>query len=395
MIGPKKLQFRSLDNPYKVSLGYHGVVYSAMNANPISIMDRMKPFQYLYFIVMHKLKKLIAQDQGKVFVFDVSMLDPSIGLDKTLYYLKELNIDIYNPLANADTIGQAQRPGKVSHSIDMSNMQNILNYIGILDALDQQISDVAGIPKGMEGQLSPGEAVTNAQSNLAMGAIVVEVYFQTHSKLWEKVLTSAVAAARTAWKGQNVVKQFVLDDLSTMTLEMSEEDEPLDYEVGVFIADSGKEHEMFQALRQMADGLLNTNRATFSDLIKLYEATSTAELKAAIESSEEKLQQQSLQASQQDNEAAMQQQQAEQAFELEKQARQHEHEVLLHQIDAFKFQKDQDQNDNGIPDFFEIEKFKAEMSLKNRKLDLDEKKLEQDKELRQKEIAAKKTAKKS
>lgn len=198
MIGPKHQQFRSKDNPYQVSLGYHGLVYNAMNAEPVSLMDRMKPFQYLYFIVMHKLKKLIAQDQGKVFHFDISMVDPAIGLEKSMYYLKELNIDFYNPLMNADTIGQSQRSGKISHSTDMSNMQNILNYIGILNSLDQQISDVAGVPKGMEGQLGAQEAVTNAQSNLQMGAIVVEVYFQAHNKLWEKVLTSLVAAARSA-----------------------------------------------------------------------------------------------------------------------------------------------------------------------------------------------------
>lgn len=388
MIGPKKQQFRSLDNPYQVSLGYHGLVYNAMNAAPIALMDRMKPFQYLYFIVMHKLKKLIAQDQGKVFHFDISMIDPSIGLEKSMYYLKELNIDFYNPLMNSDTIGQSQRSGKVTHSTDMSNMQNILNYIGILNSLDQQISDVAGVPKGMEGQLGAQEAVTNAQSNLQMGAIVVEVYFQAHNKLWEKCLTSLVAAARSAWKNKKVIKQFVLDDLSMMTLEMSQ-DEPQDYEIGVFISDAGKEHEMFQALRQMADGLLNTNRATFSDLIKLYEASSTAELKAGIEASEEKQQQQLQQSQQADIEAAKQAQQAEQDFKFEFQAREQEHEVLIHQIDAFKFQKDQDQNDNGLPDFFEIEKFKTEAGLKKEKLNLEKKKLEQDKELKLKEIAAK------
>lgn len=79
MIGPKQLQFRSIDNPYDVKLGYHGLVYSSMNSSPVSLMDRMKPFQYLYFIIMHKLKKLIAQDKGRIFHFDLSMVDPSMG----------------------------------------------------------------------------------------------------------------------------------------------------------------------------------------------------------------------------------------------------------------------------------------------------------------------------
>lgn len=104
-MGPKQYQFRDLDNPYSVKLGYHGLVYNSMNASSVSLMDRMKPFQYLYFIVMHKLKKLIAQDKGRIFHFDTSMVDPKLGLEKTLYYLTSLNIDFYNPLQNAEQPG--------------------------------------------------------------------------------------------------------------------------------------------------------------------------------------------------------------------------------------------------------------------------------------------------
>lgn len=387
MIGPKEEQFRSKDNPFQVSLGYHGLVYNAMNAESVSFMDRMKPFQYLYFIVMHKLKKAIAQEQGKVFHFDISMVDPALGLEKTLYYLKELNIDFYNPLMNADAPGRDQR-GKVSHTSDMSNMGNIINYISILNAIDQQISEVAGVTKGREGQLSPNEAVTNAQSNIQMSALVTEPYFQAHFKLWELILTSLVAAARNAWRNKEIVKQFVLDDLSAMTLEMSK-DEPQDWEIGVFISDSGREHEMFQALKAISDGLLNTNRATFSDLIKLYEATSASELKAAIEASEEKSFQQQSAQQQAEIEAAQQMEQARQAFELEKQSREHEHDLLIAQIESFKFQKDQDVDDNGIPDQFEVQKFLMDNKLKSRKLDIEEDKLAFDKEKSKEELKIK------
>lgn len=387
MIGPKEEQFRPKDNPYEVSLGYHGVVYNAMNASPISLMDRMKPFQYLYFIVMHKLKKLIAQDQGKVFPFDVSMVDPKTGVEKTLYYLKEMNIDFFNPLANGDQPGQNQR-GKVTGSIDMSNMQYILNYVNVLAAIDAQISEVAGVSRQREGQTSPTEAVTNAQANIQMSALITEIYFQMHNKLWEKCLTSLLQVAKTAWKGRKIVKQFILDDSSLATLELNEDDLS-DCDLGIFVTDSGREHEMFQALKGISDGLLNTNRATFSDLITLYEATSSAELKAAIQASEEKFQAQQQKQQEAELQSNAQLQQAAQEFELEKQAREFEHEVLIANIESFKFQKDQDANDNGVPDQFEVQKFLMENKLKERKLALEEKKLTQDKELTEKELKIK------
>lgn len=391
MVGPKPHQFRSLDNPFVVKLGYHGLVYNAMNASPVSLMDRMKPFQYLYFIVMHKLKRLIAQDQGKVFHFDTTMVDPSLGIEKTLYYLKEMNIDFYNSMQNADMPGQNQR-GKVTTSTDMSNMQFILNYINVLNALDLQISEVAGVNRQREGQVGPTEAVSNAQANIQMSSIITEVYFQAHNKLWESVLSSLVQVTQHAWKGRYVVKQHVLDDLSISTLLVNPDDLE-NVEIGVFVVSSGNEVEMFNALKGIPDVLLNSHLTTFSDLITLYSATSAEELKAEIRASEERALKQQSEQQQQQLQAQQQMQQEQQEFELEKQQRQFEHEVLLHQIDSFRFQKDQDVNDNQVPDQLEIEKFRADVALKSRKLDIEEDKLEAQKEKNKADAAAKRASK--
>lgn len=374
MVGPKEEQFRPLDNPYEVKLGYHGIVYNAMNASSISLMDRMKPFAYLYFIVMHKLKKLIAQDQGKVFPFDVSMVDPKMGLEKTLYYLKELNIDFYNPLQNSQEPGLNQR-GKVTTAIDLSNMQHIMNYVQLLSALDQQLSEVAGVTRQREGQILPTEAVTNAASNAQMSSVITQIYFAAHDKLWEKVLTSLVQVAKQTWKDRAVAKQFVLDDLSTLTLQLSPDDLK-DADIGVFIADSGKEVEMFDALKGMADGLLNTNRATFSDLIRMYKASSSEELQNLIENSEQKMRQQEQQLQQQQLEAQQQMQQSEQAFELEKQQREIDKDITVAEIGSFRFLQDQDSNNNQVPDQLEIERLRNDKEYKDKKLALEEKALD-------------------
>ena len=191
MMGPKKHQFRSLDNPFSVKLGYHGLAYSSMNAEPISLMDRMKPFQYLYFIIMHKLKRLIAQDKGRVFHFDVSMVDPKIGLDKTLYYLTNMGVEFFNPLQNAMEPGTSQR-GKVTTSTDWSTTAQINNYINILAAIDQQISDVGGVTKEREGQIDTDTAVSNANTSIQMSTSVTGIYLRSHNKLWDHILTSLV-----------------------------------------------------------------------------------------------------------------------------------------------------------------------------------------------------------
>lgn len=370
MIGPKKNQFRSIDDPFTVKLGYHGVTYSAMNANPIALMDRMKPFQYLYFVVAHKLKKLIAQDKGRIFHFDTTMLDPKLGWEKTLYYLTQMNIDFYNPLQNADTPGWSQR-GKVTGSTDLSTGDHIMNYVNLLNSIDAQISDVAGVSRQREGQVGPTEAVTNAQANIQMSAVITEVYFHTHNKLWEKVLSSFVQVVQEVYKNKSLTKQFVLDDMSIQTLEISP-DTFLNTDLGVFVSNSPKEEAVFESLKSLSQALIQNDKAKFSDLIKTLKSSSIEELESHIVESERNAMEFQQQMQTQQSELQTKLQQEDQSFQLEFQARELASKEYIAEMDTFKFLQDQDSDDNGIPDQFEVEKFKADLDLKRERLKLDE-----------------------
>lgn len=372
-IGPVPHQFRSLDNPFEVKLSYHGTIYNATNATPTSLMDRMKPFQYLYLIVMHKLKKLIAQDAGKVYNFDISMVDPKMGLEKTLYYLKELNINFYNPLQNEELPGLAQR-SSVQSSTDMSNTAHILNYVNLLMAIDQQISDVAGVTRQREGQINPQEAVGNAEASRQSSALITEGYFFQHSNMWKEVLSTLLSMTQQAWKEKSVVKQFILDDLSVATLELSPDD--LDNsQFGVFVSDSPREQRLFESLQLLSDRLLQANKAKFSDLIELYKATSIEELSSKIKQSEATTMQESMQAQQQEIQANMQMAQEQRAWESEEKEKDRINKLHIAEIDSMKFLRDQDSDNNNIPDQLEIEKFKHQVSVDQEKLDIEREKV--------------------
>jgi hypothetical protein len=369
LMGPKEYQFRNEDDPMDLKLGYHGAVYNAMNAPNISLMDRMKPFQYLYFIVTHKLKSLIAKDIGKLFHFDITMVDPKIGLEKTLYYLRELNIDIFNPLHNADKPGQAQR-GKVTNATDLSTANHIANYIGILQAIDQQISEVAGVTRQREGNIDRTEAVTNANANIQMSAVITEALFFTHQRVWERVLNSLINLTQAVWKNKSVIKQYLLHDNSLATLNLTPE-ALTNASFGVFVTDSGRELATFRELRTLIQPALSASAASFSDIVKMFKASSVEELEALFEESEAKRDAQVQQQREHEQQMMQQQLQANEAA----QDKQMEHEVHLKLIDSLKFQEDQDLNNNGIRDQLEIEKFLHNKEIDKQKLALEEQKI--------------------
>lgn len=385
-MGPKEYQYRSLDNPKSVRLGYHGVIYNNMNAESTSLMDRMKPFQYLYFILVHKLKKLIARDRGKVFPFDVTMVPEELGLEKTLYYLEEMDIDFYNPLSNAEMAGIHQR-SKITGSIDRSNMQHILNYVQLMAAVDEQISDVAGITRQREGRISAQEAVTNSQQTIMQSSTITEaVYFYPHDRLWENVLNSLVQCAQTCWKHKSIKKQYVLDDLSVQTLELTP-DAIVNDDFGVFISNSAADNELFQELRNLAQPLIQNDKARFSDIIELLKSSSVGDLSTKIEQSEKRLQEEQLEQIRAQQEA---QQQQIQAMKAEEEAKRIHEKELQAQKDAAAYEREllKIQSDQAPDDSLERKKVEAEIEIDKEKLELEEKKIEMEAKQKEKDRQA-------
>lgn len=398
-IGPKPYQIRSVANPQRVKLGYHGVVYSNMNATSCSMVSRMKPFQYLYFIVMHKLKHLIARDKGQLLNLDTTQMPENMDVDKVMYYIENMDLNFYNPLQNAERPGSAQR-GNPASVVSRSNMQHIMNYVQLLQSLDFQIADVAGVNKQREGQTSSTEAVTNAQQNLNQSAVITESYFYLHNTLWEDIYNSLLETAAYTFQYKEMNFQWILDDLSVQTLNIKPGELSFG-QMGVFVLESSKQHDAFEFAKQHMLELLQNDKAKFSDLLDLFQTSSLSEFKRTIAQSEKEMQQRIEQ--QQQMEAQQQQQILQQQLTNQMQILDKEHENAMEietlraettikkaEIDVFKYQMDLDADNNGIPDPLEVEKLKAQIKMSADKLALEKDKLRQTKELKEKELEIKK-----
>jgi len=319
----KPHQYFSMEKPYeKAKLGYHGIVYSNTNAFPISLMDRMKPFQFLYFVVMNKLQELIRDDLGKIMLLDSTMIDKKIGLEKTLYYLKALKIKIYNTMQDAEVPGATTNRSVPQNTMDMSNAAHILNYIGILDALDRQIGEVAGISREREGQTSTYDAVTNAQQNIIQSGMITEIYFAPHNQLWQNILNSLVNAAQIAYAEGTGPKVWM--EGSVRYIITSEDiDKFVNEEYGVFVTDNVRDSEIFKNMQQLTHALIQNDKANLSTIMKMMRSDSFEELEREIEGFE-KVQEQM---AQQEQEMAMQMQQQAQQAERDRMERQHQQEL--------------------------------------------------------------------
>jgi hypothetical protein len=374
-IGPKANQYYSPSNPFKVKLGYFGLVYNSMNAFSQSVMDRMKPYQYLFFIFMDKFKQLVAKDKGNLVAIDTSRLDPKFPIEKTIHFLEQAGYYVYNGLQNADMAGGQNRPGV--DGIKISNINDIINFSQILAYIDSQIGEAAGVLSSREGGSERYEAVTNVQQNILQSSYITEPYFIAHDYLWKEVKTGLIETAQIAYSKHPLITQYVLNDGSRKFLEIDDEFST-EAEYGIFVSNASEDVQIFETLKSLAQPLLQNDKIEIDDLISILAADSPEELKRELLASknkrqdrEERMAQSQLESQEKMVQMQIEAREDEQEHQIQVERMKIEKDILVAEIQAERFALAQDVNENNVPDQLEIEKIRQKGQLDMAKLNHD------------------------
>jgi len=90
-IQPRPIQFRSMTNLSKCSSGYVGMAYNINSSRAKSLMDRMKPYQYLYNVLMYRTELAFAKSKGRIGTLDLATVPDHWTVDKWMYYAEVNN----------------------------------------------------------------------------------------------------------------------------------------------------------------------------------------------------------------------------------------------------------------------------------------------------------------
>lgn len=394
-------QFKDISNAYNCKLPYYGVIYDNLNSKRVSLMDRIKTYQYFYNIIMYRLELLLASDKGKKILMNINMIPDSAGIDmkKWQYFFESSPFMWYDP---SEEGGQYADANTVAKAIDMSLVSDIQKYIEVAEYIRTQCGRSVGITDQVEGQISPQEAVTNSRQNLVQTSYILEPYFSLHSTAKRNILQALVEACKVAYSGRNSVKvAYILDDMSQQILNLDAD--LLDNSTyGVFVTDSAKAEEAKEMIRQMAHAALQNQKVELSDVISIIRQEGIVEAEETLKAAEATRREfeQSMQQQQQQHE--QQQQQALHEFAAQQHEMEKEKIVLKEEerrktvvaqaaITGASFNPDADNDKDGVNDFIEMANKQLELNMKQQDLDLkvdalnhkkqiDEKKIENEKE---------------
>jgi ribosomal protein L12E/L44/L45/RPP1/RPP2 len=159
------------------------------------------------------------------------------------------------------------------------------------------------------------------------------------------------------------------------TINMSEIDG--DRRVKVFVTNSINENKIFNQLQAWGQSLIQNDKANLSHLITILEGRSVAEIKTEIRAFEAESNQREQQAQEAQMKAAQEAMAYQRETDVMLEQMKTDREIQKAEISSFAFQKDQDIDDNGIPDQLETDKFihdqyvdEQQLKLKKRELDI-------------------------
>jgi hypothetical protein len=370
----KPNQYRSLENPSKCKLGYVGVCYNARNSQSYSLVEVMKPHQYLYDIIMYRLELEIARAQGKKMVFDIAQIPASEGfdVDRWLYYFNVMGIAFVNSFEEGKGKFAGQTPTfNQFQAIDMSLARVIDQYVMMLTKIEDMIGEISGVSKQREGTIGTSETVGGVERSVRQSSYITEPLFMAHNTCKQDVLTALLNCAQLAWS-EGKTLNYVKDDLSRVLMQI-DGTEMCNADLGVFVTNSAKEEKILSAIEQLAAQAMQAKQATLMDVVAVLESGNVAKAKAILQESYDKAEQQMQAQMQAEQQAAQQQMQATMQIEQGKMQAQDAMNVRDNEtkIQVALIGAESKEQQGGTDPVLEEFKVREELRLKEQKLSDD------------------------
>lgn len=403
---PRIIQYNSLSNPSKCHFGIIGSIYNLNENKPFSMVDMMKPYNYLYDAIHDRLNKVLAKNWGKIITLDLAKVPAKWDIDKWMYFAKTNNIAVIDSFKEGN-IGAAT--GKLagglnnasSGVIDAELGNSIQQNINLLEYIKSEMSEVCGISKQREGQISNRETVGGVERATLQSSHITEWLFVIHDDVKKRALECFLETAKIALKGKSKKFQYILPDGLMKIIEI-DGDEFADSDYGLVVDNSNSTQELQQKIDVLAQAALQNQTLNFSTIMKLYNSSSLMDKQRMVEKNEQQLLQRQQEAQQQQQQ--LQQQQLQQNAEMQQakmqqedtlNQRDNETKIMVATITANSYKDtakiEATSEDSKAKLQESMRQFDEKLALEKQKLELDKRKADTDASIKREALKKKTT----
>lgn len=376
---PKKIQYMRLNNPSQCHAGIIGQIYNTNQAKAVSLLDRMKPYQYLFDAVKDRLNKTIAKNYGKILELDKARMPAGWDYQKWLYFIEQDNISVVDSFkegtkgaATGKIAGNFNTSGK---PLDLEVGNSIQLYINLLEYLKGEMFEISGVSKQRQGQVDNRETVGGVEHAISSSSHSTEELFMIHDNVRKRCLIALLETAKIALKGRNKKLQYITDD-KIMTMLDIDGDEFAEMDYDIMVDNDMGDMELKQKLEQLAHAGLQNQMLSFSTVMKIFTDSSLTSVMRRIEQDENSMIENKQKEAESQNQAMqMQVESNERMKQLDMQLRdlisQRENETKL-QVALIGKEGDYTEEDQADIEKIKIQRDKLEQDYKIKMSDLEE-----------------------
>jgi len=293
-MGPRPVQFRSMDNPSKCYPGVVGNIFTTNDSKSLAFVSLGKSYQLMYNFFMHKLWEELKTYKGKVARLSTAMIPGEFTMDQFLFYLDQMKIvfeDEFSEGKKGAALGKlAGHMNRGSGTVEIGDAAVIQNLLGILTFLENRIQDIVGITPQRKGAIESRETVGGVERSVKQSSLNTAKYFSIHDDFVNRALNAYIETAKIAWRDQNFKRQFILSDGSQSILDF-DGGSFCETEYGIYSTNSAVDKDMMNTLKSLVQPFMQ-NGGVLSMVMELYRTQDPAALQRKFETFEEQIRQQ-------------------------------------------------------------------------------------------------------
>jgi hypothetical protein len=274
---------------------YCGTIYSIGGGTSVSLMDRVKPYKYLYNVYMRRTELASARNKGVIAELDLAEIPD--GWDEELvmmfaeangYMIKDSFKEGKKGLAQGKLISTLKQRG--SDVLNLNSADVIRANLELARYVKNELGEVAGITPQREGQIDNRETYGGVERSVTQSSHITEEWFRVHDNTKLRVMELLLETAKYAWKnatGENAKKLQYVDDGMITHLFSVDGRKLAETEYGYYISDGQNDAELLQTIKNLSLSFVQNDKATIKDLFTIYRDTSIASMIRKLEDSED------------------------------------------------------------------------------------------------------------
>ena len=330
-------------NPSKVLSPYVGTIYT-MGDKAYSLIDRIRPYKYLYNITMTRAELASARNKGILAEMDLARIPDGWEPEIWMMYAELNGWFVTNSFkegnqgaATGKLLSNLNNRAPSTMNLDASNV--IISNLEMARYIKNEINEITGITPQREGMVSNRETLGGINRSLQQSSFITEPYFYVHDNTKLRLLELNLETAKHCYRDEKFSMNIMDDGLISKVLHV---DGPMLAETafGMYLSDGHDDAELFQFIKQYAHAALQNDTAKFKDLFDIMKSKSIAAVGKKMEEAEqvraaEKEHEMQMQMDSQQNAAEMQIKWDQMKFtqEMEFKMRELENEIVLKQME--------------------------------------------------------------